>query len=256
MAGRAKPAMRGPMRLLGMLGLATIIFGLISGTFFGLSLYEMRFSFYATLADRMAAQGKTINDELFAMALLLGAIQIIFGMFIKVANEKHQMGWKYAFGTAGWLILIVGGLIVYLMKTLGVDPMVTNIVMYVVLAIGFAGAFLFNSPERNVFANFGAGLWDAYNMVTGVMGDLLSYIRLFALGVSSAILGYVFNSLAEQLSPDIPVLKIVVMIIILLIGHGITIFMHPMRLTFVEFYKNSGFAGGGLRYTPFKKRIS
>ena len=263
MTGRVKPAMKGPMKLLGMLGLATILFGLISGTFFGLSLYELRFSFYGELADRLAAQGKTINDQLFAMALLLGAIQIIFGMFIKVANEKHQMGWRYAFGTAGWLILIVGGLLVFLMKHLGVDPMIVNIVMYVVLGIGFAGAFLFNSPERNVFANFGVGLWDAYNMVTGVMGDLLSYIRLFALGVSSAILGYVFNSLAMQLSPDIPVLKIVVMAIILLIGHGITLFMatlgafvHPMRLTFVEFYKNSGFSGGGLRYSPFKKIIS
>jgi V/A-type H+/Na+-transporting ATPase subunit I len=263
MAGRVKPSMKGPMKLLGSLGLATIIFGLISGTVFGMSLYEMHFSFYGTLADRMAAQGKTINDHLFTLALLLGAIQIIFGMFIKVANEKHQFGWKYAFGTAGWLVLIVGGLLVYLMKFLGVDPLIVNIVMYVVLGVGFAGAFLFNNPERNVFANFGVGLWDAYNMVTGVMGDLLSYIRLFALGVSSAILGYVFNSLAMQLSPDIPVLKIVVMIIILLIGHGITIFMatlgafvHPMRLTFVEFYKNSGFAGGGLRYTPFKKKIS
>ncbi|WP_194831008.1 V-type ATP synthase subunit I [Prolixibacter sp. SD074] len=263
MSGRVKPSMKGPMKLLGSLGLATIIFGLISGTVFGMNLYEMHFSFYGTLADRMAAQGKTINDHLFTLALLLGAIQIIFGMFIKVANEKHQFGWKYAVGTAGWLVLIVGGLLVYLMKTLGVGPLIVNIVMYVVIGVGFAGAFLFNNPERNVFTNFGVGLWDAYNMVTGVLGDLLSYIRLFALGVSSAILGYVFNSLAMQLSPDIPVLKIVVMIIILLIGHGITIFMstlgafvHPMRLTFVEFYKNSGFAGGGLRYTPFKKKIS
>lgn len=263
MAGRVKPDMKGPMKLLGTLGLATIIFGLIGGTVFGMSLYEMKFSFYGTLADRMAAKGKTINDELFTMALALGAIQILFGMFIKAANEKHQFGWKYAYGTIGWLVLIVGGLIVYLMSQLGVNPTVVNIVMYVVIGVGFLGAFLFNNPERNVFANFGVGLWDAYNMVTGVMGDLLSYIRLFALGVSSAILGYVFNSLAMQLSPDIPVLKILVMIIILLIGHGITIFMstlgafvHPMRLTFVEFYKNSGFAGGGLRYTPFKKRIS
>ena len=263
MAGRVKPDMKGPMKLLGTLGLATIIFGLISGTFFGIDLYAKGWGYYGNLHAILVAQHKTINDYLFYLALLLGAIQVIFGIFVKVANEKHQFGWKYAFGTIGWLVLIVGGLFVYLLKQLGVDPMVVNIVMYVVLGIGFAGAFLFNNPERNVFVNFGVGLWDGYNMVTGVLGDVLSYIRLFALGVSSAILGYVFNSLAMQLSPDIPVLKIVVMIIILLIGHGITIFMstlgafvHPMRLTFVEFYKNSGFAGGGLRYTPFKKRIS
>jgi V/A-type H+-transporting ATPase subunit I len=43
---------------------------------------------------------------------------------------------------------------------------------------------------------FGAGIWDTYGMVTGIFGDLLSYIRLFALGISSAILGFVFNDIS------------------------------------------------------------
>ena len=97
-------------------------------------------------------------------------------------------------------------------------------------------------------------------MATGILGDVLSYIRLFALGISGSVMGFVFNSLAMDLSPDIPVLKQVVMLIILLIGHGMNIFMsalsafvHPMRLTFVEFYKNSGFTGGGKKYKPFGK---
>jgi V/A-type H+/Na+-transporting ATPase subunit I len=50
---------------------------------------------------------------------------------------------------------------------------------------------LLNNLNRNVFANFGLGLWNTYNMATGLLGDLLSYIRLFALGISSAILGFV-----------------------------------------------------------------
>ena len=108
--------------------------------------------------------------------------------------------------------------------------------------------------------NIGVGLWDTYNMVTGFAGDLLSYIRLFALGLSSAILGLVFNSLAFDLAPDIPVLGWIITLIILVFGHGLNIFMaslgavvHPMRLTFVEFYKNAGFAGGGKEYKPFSK---
>jgi V/A-type H+-transporting ATPase subunit I len=95
-------------------------------------------------------------------------------------------------------------------------------------------------------------------MVTGVLGDLLSYIRLFALGISSAILGFVFNSLA--LSVGTSFFGIIAMVIILVVGHGINIFMsglgsfvHPMRLTFVEFYKNAGFSGGGKKYQPFRK---
>jgi V/A-type H+-transporting ATPase subunit I len=118
-----------------------------------------------------------------------------------------------------------------------------------------------NNPGKNIFVNFGGGLWEVYSIVTGVMGDLLSYIRLFALGVSSAILGYVFNDLALQMSGSTPVVSQLVFVLILLIGHGLNIFMatlgafvHPMRLTFVEFYKNAGFAGGGKAYNPFAQK--
>ena len=260
MQKRVKPELRNALKLVMYLGFSTIIFGVISGTFFGMDFYEMKLGFYGDLADRFAAQGKTIKDHLFTLSLLLGAIQIVFGMFIKAANEARQFGWKYAVGTAGWLTLIVGGLIVYLLSYVGADANLVNALKWLVIIAGFLGAFLFNNPERNVFANFGAGIWDAYNMVTGILGDLLSYIRLFALGISSGILGYVFNSLAMEMSPDIPGLNILIMVIILLFGHGINIFMaalgsfvHPMRLTFVEFYKNSGFTGGGVKYSPFKK---
>lgn len=142
------------------------------------------------------------------------------------------------------------------------DPLATTL-LYVVLGIAGVLILVLNNPKRNPLINIGAGLWDVYGMATGLLGDLLSYIRLFALGVSTAILGGVFNSLALNMKPDIPVLGPLVMIIILLIGHGITLFMaclgafvHPIRLTFVEFYKNAGFTGGGKPYTPFEQHAA
>lgn len=109
--------------------------------------------------------------------------------------------------------------------------------------------------------NLGLGLWDTYNMATGLLGDVLSYVRLFALGLSGGILASVFNSLAVGISPDNNVvIGAIVTVLIFVVGHGITIFMntlgaivHPMRLTFVEFYKNAEFTGGGKKYNPFKK---
>ncbi|PTN08209.1 V-type ATP synthase subunit I [Mangrovibacterium marinum] len=256
--------MRNTMTLVGLLGLSTILFGIIGGTFFGMNLYEMKFALWGDVARHFdpANNGDkfNINDHLFNLALILGAVQIIFGMFIKVMNESRMYGFKNALGSLGWFVLVVGGILVYALSQLGLPSLVVDIATWTVVAAGGAGAFLFNNPERNIFANIGAGLWDAYNMVSGLLGDLLSYIRLFALGISSAILGYVFNSLAMALSPDVPVLKWIVMVIILLIGHGINMFMsslgsfvHPMRLTFVEFYKNSGFIGGGKKYQPFAR---
>jgi F0F1-type ATP synthase membrane subunit c/vacuolar-type H+-ATPase subunit K len=107
--------------------------------------------------------------------------------------------------------------------------------------------------------NVGIGIWNTYNMATGILGDLLSYIRLFALGIASAIMGFVFNSLAVEMSGSIPVLSAIIMVIILVIGHSINLFMsglgafvHPLRLTFVEFYKNAGYTGGGKKYIHSK----
>ena len=93
-------------------------------------------------------------------------------------------------------------------------------------------------------------MWGTYNMATGLLGDTLSYIRLFAIGLTGSILGGVFNTLAFQLTDGLPF--IVKFIAVFLISS----FVHPMRLTFVEFYKNAGFEGGGKQYAPFRKKVN
>jgi V/A-type H+-transporting ATPase subunit I len=245
--------------LVSYLGISTIVFGLISGTAFGINLYETGLPGYRQLQQLFTEKGTDINSLLFTLSLILGGIQIIFGMGLKAANETVQFGFRYALGTIGWIILLVGLAAVFgLSKYAGIPMETLKPVMYAVLTAGGILVLFMNSPGKNLLMNFGIGLWNSYNMVTGVLGDLLSYIRLFALGISSAILGFVFNSLA--LSVGTSIIGIIFMVIILVIGHSINIFMaglgsfvHPMRLTFVEFYKNAGFSGGGRKYQPFRK---
>jgi V/A-type H+-transporting ATPase subunit I len=93
----------------------------------------------------------------------------------------------------------------------------------------------------------------------------MSYIRLFALGLAGGLLGAAFNTIAFNLitkdgqvhyaSP-----LIIGTILILVVGHSINFglsiigaFVHPLRLTFVEFYSNLGFMGGGKPYRPFRQ---
>jgi len=245
--------------LVSYLGISTIVFGLISGTAFGIPLYETGLPGYSQLQLMFKANNTDINSLLFALALLLGGIQILFGMGVKAANETIQFGFKYAVATIGWMILLIGmAVIMGLSKYAGIPMETLKPIMYVILGISGVMILFLNSPGKSIFMNFGLGLWNSYNMVTGVLGDLLSYIRLFALGISSAILGFVFNSLA--LSVGTSIIGIFFMVIILVVGHSINLFMsglgsfvHPMRLTFVEFYKNAGFAGGGKKYQPFRK---
>jgi len=138
------------------------------------------------------------------------------------------------------------------------------------VGVGAVLMLLLNNIKRNPLINIGAGLWDAYNNITGLLSDVLSYIRLFAIGLSGGVLAQVFNSLAMGLSgtADIPagspwtsyIVPVIVASIILIIGHGINLFMsaissfvHPMRLTFVEFYKNAGFEMGQRSFDPLRK---
>ncbi|HSL85593.1 MAG TPA: hypothetical protein VK861_01515, partial [Bacteroidales bacterium] len=80
----------------------------------------------------------------------------------------------------------------------------------------------------------------------------------FALGISSSILGFVFNQISLQLLA-VPYVGWLFFLVLLLFGHSLNLaiatlgsFVHPMRLTFVEFYKNAGFKGGGVEYKPFR----
>jgi len=99
-----------------------------------------------------------------------------------------------------------------------------------------------------------------YNTITGIFGDLLSYIRLFALGIASSILGLVINQMAISFG-SAKYIGPVIFILFVVVGHTANLaisslgaFVHPMRLTFVEFYKNAGFKGGGKPYQPFSKQ--
>jgi V/A-type H+-transporting ATPase subunit I len=130
-----------------------------------------------------------------------------------------------------------------------------------VIAVGGISAlaiYIFNTPGRNPLINIGAGLWDTYNMATGILGDVLSYLRLFALGLAGGMLGQAFNDLALSVRGD-SVITWLPFVLILIIGHvmnimlsGLGAFVHPMRLTFMEYFKNAGYEGKGAAYNPLK----
>ncbi len=252
LAKNISASMKPVLTLVQILGVSTFFCGLLTGTFFGFNIYGNDIPFFNNMRDLLYLD----NQWMFNLSLILGAVQIVFGMILKVANQTIQFGFKYAIATVGWIVLLVSMALAYMLPS--VMPM-GGTVHLIVMAVAAVMIFLFNSPGKNIFVNIGLGLWDSYNMATGLLGDILSYVRLFALGLSGGILASVFNSLAVGMSPDHAIFGPIVMVLIFLIGHSINMFMnvlgamvHPMRLTFVEFFKNSGYEGGGKEYKPFK----
>ena len=234
-----------------LFGASTILCGTLSGSFFGFSIYDIDIPFVQNMKELLY----TDNSTMFTVSLCIGVVQILFGMIIKAVNLTIQCGFKNAISTIGWIVLLLTVIVAVLLK---VD--FSNPIIIALLAISGIGIFLLNSPGKNPLLNIGLGLWDTYNMATGLLGDVLSYVRLFALGLSGGILANVFNSMAVGMSPDIPIVGFIVTALIFAIAHALNIFMnilgaivHPMRLTFVEFFKNAGYEGGGVEYKPFSK---
>jgi V/A-type H+-transporting ATPase subunit I len=253
---KAKPDIK-PIWTLGFLfGISTFIMGVLGGTFFGILLIDLEIGWLKGLQKIMLDQ-----NQLMVFSIALGLIQIVFGMCLKAARAIKMEGLKYALSTIGWIIIIIGVGGSFGLSSKGIiDKEAGKYLMIVFGSIGGIFALFFNSPGKNLFLNFGLGLWDTYGTVTGLLGDVLSYIRLFALGLSSAVLGSVFNQLAFELTGSTPVVSQLLTLLILLVGHSINFFMaalgsfvHPLRLTFVEFYKNTGFSGGGKKYEPFRR---
>ena len=251
---KAKKEMKPMLSLVQYLGLATVIFGAISGTFFGINLIEAEFELLANYRKFFLNP-----DKMFNLALILGAFQIIFALFIKAANQIKQYGFAHSLATFGWLIVILGSLVYYGLTTLNYIGE-NNALHYSILSVGAFFILFFSDVKVSIPARVGKGIWDIYSTITGIFGDILSYIRLFALGLSSAILGFVINDIGLQILYSSKILGPVFFVIFLILGHTLNIliaslgsFVHPMRLTFVEFYKNAGFKGGGKEYKPFSK---
>ena len=239
------------LSLVQVLGASAFFTGFLTGGFFGVQLYELDIPIAQKLGDSLYFN----NDMMFSLALILGVVQVIFGMILKMYNRIIQFGLVHGISTLGWILLLVS--VIFAVLFPAILPMGGTIHL-IILGLSAIGIFFVNSPGKNIFLNLGLGFWDSYNMATGLLGDILSYVRLFALGLSGGILANVFTQLAVGMSPDNAIAGPIVTILIFVIGHGINIFMntlgaivHPLRLTFVEFFKNSEFTGGGTKYQPF-----
>lgn len=253
---------KGMGTLITILGVATTIVGLVLGTAFGIDLRTA-----AWVPDWMhkimlpAKFPGTTYDYGMVLSIIIGIFHLVLAMTVKAVMFTKRFGFKEAVSAWGWLILIVGGIAIALLTLGGIfSPNVTRWAIIVVGALSFLGIFLFNKPGRNPLINIGAGLWDTYQTATGLLGDVLSYIRLYALGLAGGMLGGAFNTLGGMVLGDGGVGNWIAFVLILLIGHTLNLlmcclgaFVHPLRLNFLEYFKNSGYEGMGAKYKPLKK---
>ena len=258
--------LKGNMRGIGILGLTlgicTIIMGIINGgSIFGVTISSKTdIPLFATLNKYLLITDTRENWFLtpFNTALLVGVLHIFFALIVGVIDKIKTSDIGDILGAVGKLLLIPGLVLWFLgdMQNMEVIKQFSAI-YYILMLVGVIFlSVLSNIGKKPDVLNSILGIYFA---ATGIMGDTLSYIRLFALGASGSILALVINQIGTSFKA-IPGVGVVIMVVFLVLGH-IAIFalnilgamVHPLRLTFVEFYNNVGFSGGGREYKPLKK---
>ena len=247
--------------IIALLGAGTMVVGTVLGTFFGIGMHDAswvpEWMKSLMIVGDVDVPGVGVLNIQMLLAMGIGIFHICVAMTVKAICYTKRFGWKENIATWGWLILIVGGVLTGLLA-LGklLSPEAIKWALIIIGAVSALAIYIFNTPGRNPLINVGAGLWDTYNMATGILGDVLSYLRLFALGLAGGMLGQAFNNLALSVKGD-AVMTWVPFVLILIVGHVINIllsslgaFAHPMRLTFMEYFKNAGYEGKGSSYNP------
>lgn len=248
----ALPKFKGYGQLVFWLGIGSLIMPLLSGTFFGMKLAEI----IPSMPDDI--KGLFFSDlKMFWFAIIFGIFQIVFAKVMRGIDCLRRKMWDNALTNFGWALIVTWCAFAYASMEMGtklLPPMVSNVMGLVGLVL----VLFCSKPTKFFLLRPVMGIISLYD-ITGFFGDVLSYIRLFGLGTTGGILALVINSISLQLS-GIPYIGWGLTVLMLIVGHlavmGLSIlgaFVHPVRLTFVEFYKNAEFEGGGREYKPLKK---
>ncbi|MBR6439103.1 MAG: ATPase V [Bacteroidales bacterium] len=257
-----KKAMPKLVPLVVTLGAATTVIGLLFHTFFSTDM--LTWSCIPDAVKKCMLPSQIAGyDGTMILAIIVGIVHICLAMVVKTYQATKTKGFANSLGTWGWSLLIVGGVIVGGLALIGV--MNSDTTKWVIIIIGILsalGIFFLNDLHRNPLMNFGSGLWETYNTATGLLGDVLSYLRLYALGLAGAKLGEAFNAIGLQALGDGGA-GWIAFILIVIIGHTLNVamcvlgaFVHPLRLNFLEFFKNSGYEGSGRKYNPLSENIN
>lgn len=199
----------------------------------------------------------------FNVSLMIGVVQIFTGVITSIVKQISFFGFRYGLKNIGKFLILLSVMVLFLGGMQDMAVFVPYLeAAWVIFVAGIVLVLFFHDPDTPLLRRIGGGFLPLYFIFTGFLGDVLSYIRLFALGAASSILGLVVNQIGMGMMEGAGILGIAGAVLFLVFGHSLNFalatlgaFVHPLRLTFVEFYSNAEFKGGGVPYQPFRKEV-
>lgn len=252
-------------RLLLYGGISTIVFGALTGGWFGdiLDSLPSTLGFITSLKNALIVIDPITDPITFLfVALLLGYIQVCYGIFLKLRLRRQQGDPHGALLDEGIWLIFINSLVFLLVitvsgiKSLPIGQGLFSLFLITAILSGGIRIWYYKRDEINVVKRVLSGILSLYDFV-GIFSDVLSYSRLLALGLATGVIASVVDMLSRMVA-NVPVIGFIIGIVIFCFGHIFNLvintlgsFIHSGRLQFVEFFSKF-FEAGGKKYKPFK----
>lgn len=251
--------------LLLVVGGGTLVWGAMSGNWFGVeALATHPLLGRVTIPQLNAFETRSIPFVQW-ICFLIAAVHITTAHVWRTIHQWRHGYWLQAFANAGWVCMILGLYSLVVQLILGVFGYwyIENVTP--LLIAGLILITLFEQQERGVSFFIGiakgvAGLFNTLLNSISAFADVISYLRLFAVGLASVEIARSFNQLAASIEGGVGAL--IISIILICVGHslnlamgGLSIIVHGVRLNMLEFSSHLGVEWSGNVYQPFKRQM-
>jgi V/A-type H+/Na+-transporting ATPase subunit I len=251
---------KGFMRLLLICSILTIFTGAMTGGWFGNTILEAARKFDIGWLESFIAKTTWFNPledpmTFLALSIVMGYLQIMTGLIVGYFKVLRNSGFfAAACDKLSWLVML-NSIVVMAVAKSGYLPLPAAKFAIILIIVSAATILLLSHREGTVGARLGMG---SYNLFSAIfyLGDLLSYLRLMALGMATGGVAMAVNIIAGLVG-DTPYVGWLLALIFLIIGHSFNIlqsllgaFVHSLRLQFVEFFPKF-LEGGGKDFKPF-----